>query len=288
MVVVAGMPRAGTTTLYHNLQKHPMACLPLRKETNYFSFQYDRGVAWFLKFYRHAATHQICFDISPGYFFDPHAIDRIQAFDPETKVVIGLRDPVEWVFSLYQQCAGFDRRIPPFKKFLEGYLFQTERKGKTITFKYRKGMITDMLAQYRSAFADRLLLYDFSLLRHDLLTVLQAIEAFAGISSYFTPQNIENLKFNAGYRRNNPVLAYLSRQEPFFSLIDLLLPDPAIRFLRKRVDVLSVLNNPPSKGPLLTPDNIRLAQDMFDGEHQAIKTLFANHRILLGSGAPFS
>ncbi|MBN2757956.1 MAG: hypothetical protein JXR51_12320 [Bacteroidales bacterium] len=41
------MPRAGTTFMYHYLQKHPEVFLPYRKEIQYFDLNYSEGENWY-------------------------------------------------------------------------------------------------------------------------------------------------------------------------------------------------------------------------------------------------
>lgn len=98
--VVAGMPRAGTTFLYHYIERHS-ECVPLQKETNYFSVKYGLGEEWFLNLYKNRKSQQLCFDASPPYFLDESAAERIKSFDPNTRVILGFRKPSDWIVSVY-------------------------------------------------------------------------------------------------------------------------------------------------------------------------------------------
>ncbi len=93
IVFVVGMSRAGTTFLYHNLQKHPDIFVPAKKEIGYFAHHYEEGEQWYLKFFDDVQDGQVPFDICGVYFTDDNALARIKSFNPDTKVIIGVRDP---------------------------------------------------------------------------------------------------------------------------------------------------------------------------------------------------
>ena len=77
LFVIAGMPRTGTTSLFHILGGHPEIFQPYRKEVGYFLFRHDRGPDWFRRVYRAMGPRQVGLDVVPEYFFSPCAIERI-------------------------------------------------------------------------------------------------------------------------------------------------------------------------------------------------------------------
>jgi len=78
--IIPGMPRAGTTFLYHNLQLHPEIFVPYRKEVNYFTFDHKRGEKWYFSMFDEMTDNQIGADISPFYFMDDFAPERIKKY----------------------------------------------------------------------------------------------------------------------------------------------------------------------------------------------------------------
>ncbi len=107
LFVVAGMPRSGTTFLYHNLQKHPALFLPFRKESNYFFVNYARGVEWYRSLYRKITPDQVGGDISPFYFMDQRAIPRIAEFSPDVKVILAVREPAAPACSVIRDMRSY-------------------------------------------------------------------------------------------------------------------------------------------------------------------------------------
>ena len=80
--IVAGMPRTATTFLFQRFQDHPSIFCPYRKETSFFGGNYGRGEAWYHKLYAEMTAEQIGADVSPSYFLESSAIERIQRHAP--------------------------------------------------------------------------------------------------------------------------------------------------------------------------------------------------------------
>ena len=118
MLIIAGMPRGGTTTLYHIFDNHPGFFTPFRKETAYFSLNFYKGEKWYKGLYAGCPDGVPGLDISPQYFVDLRAIERIKALMPNAKVVLSVRDPVDWIKSSFFQTNKFERK-PSFSKFVD-------------------------------------------------------------------------------------------------------------------------------------------------------------------------
>lgn len=280
--IIAGMPRGGTTFLYHNLQKHPSIFLPFRKEPTFFSFNYSKGINWYQELYKKMSPGQISFDITPYYFVDSHAIGRIKEFNPDIKVIIAVRDPVEFALSLYKQHSTFTWRMPPFHVFIESYTIQ---KGSyRIQMEINKNIVPEIIERYRKAFGDNLLLYSFDLFKRDPLIVLNAIESFVGVPHFFNENNFDNVMINVGSRKNIKLVSYLLSREWLISLIDKLLPHRLIKYLRSAFDLNSARKATESPYQL---DDIRYAEEVLSGQRTAVREMFSKSEIILGSGKPF-
>jgi hypothetical protein len=118
-LVVVGVKRGGTTSLFRDLERHPAMCplvpsarrLPMRenmKGIHYLDSDMQRSVRWYRS---HFATRParamrarrtgptFTAEASPYYFFHPLGADRAAAMLPETTFVVMLRDPVERTIS---------------------------------------------------------------------------------------------------------------------------------------------------------------------------------------------
>ncbi|MEN8238962.1 MAG: sulfotransferase domain-containing protein [Actinomycetota bacterium] len=108
--VILGGQRCGTSSMYKYLSRHPQIVPSLRKETEYFTINYDKGEEWYrahfpLRIRRRSAQlrgkRQFSFEATPDYLFDPRAPQRLTETLPGAKLVVMLRDPVERAFSHY-------------------------------------------------------------------------------------------------------------------------------------------------------------------------------------------
>jgi hypothetical protein len=128
--IAVGPPRTATTWLHEVLQGH--VCLPAdRKETDFFTRFYDRGLEWYGDYFRHCAEGMPVGELSPMYFASSQARERIARDLPHCKIICSLRDPVERAYSNYRML----RRIVATKVDFEraattrGDLLESNRYG---------------------------------------------------------------------------------------------------------------------------------------------------------------
>ena len=116
---IVGAPKAGTTSLFYYLNKNKGICMSSIKEPNFFSSQdlkiqkiyYDSLILDNLKEYERIFTpknkQQIIGEASVSYLFYPNVANRIFDYNPRSKIIIILRDPVERAFSHYSMDLRF-------------------------------------------------------------------------------------------------------------------------------------------------------------------------------------
>jgi len=125
--VLVGVPRAGTTSLYHYLDQHPGVEVSERKEINFLAYPGQdvarRDYPW-LRFdvrtlddYEAlfaASADRVTVDFSASCFRSPVAIERIQRYVPEARLFVLLRDPVARAWSAYLNRVrkGYESRSP--------------------------------------------------------------------------------------------------------------------------------------------------------------------------------
>lgn len=98
-----GGVKAGSTFLYKHLKRHPEVFLPTEKELMFF--QPERSDSTSLEEYRalyaDGAGYKARGEITPHYLVDPNVPGRIREVEPEAKIIIVLRDPVDRAYSHY-------------------------------------------------------------------------------------------------------------------------------------------------------------------------------------------
>ena len=144
--VVAGVARAGTTTLYNLLRNHDDIFLPNVKELNYFSNiesknkeDYIKPLSnkhyhtkiikdWdiYSKLFKDAKPHQLMGDISPSYMWDINTPSRIKDKNKNTKIIVTLRSPVDRAISHHKMnlYTGYEKEsdfLKAIQKTNDGY-----------------------------------------------------------------------------------------------------------------------------------------------------------------------
>lgn len=117
---IVGLPKAGTTSLHNYLAQHPeihmssikepyFFCIDLYEESlNYhkkkiYKFRFTNNEINYLKLFEGASTESIIGESTPVYIFSKVAPYQINKFNPESKILICLREPVSFLYSLHSQ-----------------------------------------------------------------------------------------------------------------------------------------------------------------------------------------
>jgi hypothetical protein len=99
--VIVGASKSATTWLQRNLQQHSAVFMP-GPETHYFSWNFERGPAWYGAFFEPAQPHQIVGERSNSYLDHPDAPRRLREALPEVRLIVQLRNPIERAFAHYR------------------------------------------------------------------------------------------------------------------------------------------------------------------------------------------
>ena len=121
---LVGAPRCGTTFLAKALARHPAVCFSKPKESHFFvrDWQEAPPTHWREEFLRRyfghlAPAHEILVEASPLQLRDPKAIDRLLQFDPDTRFVVALRNPIEMIHSFHARLVYLlDEDEPDFER----------------------------------------------------------------------------------------------------------------------------------------------------------------------------
>jgi hypothetical protein len=104
---IIGAPKCGTTSLFDYLAEHPRIVMSSRKEPNYFAGlgrHYDvQTLDEYLNLFSKAkATQPLAIgEGSTTTIYIPGALERLKDFEPNAKIVIMVRNPIELIQSLH-------------------------------------------------------------------------------------------------------------------------------------------------------------------------------------------
>jgi Sulfotransferase domain len=104
--LIAGAQKGGTCTLDAIFRKHPQVQMASRKETHFFDDEshnweapdYDKLDAYFP-----ASDHRLRGEATPITLYWRPAIRRVHQYNPDIKLILLLRNPVERAFSQWRQ-----------------------------------------------------------------------------------------------------------------------------------------------------------------------------------------
>jgi len=113
-----GPPRTATTWLHEVLSGH--VGLPQGvKETDFFVWQYSKGLEWYAAHFRNSPPDRPIGEFSPNYFVGTQTRQRIAKDIPECKIICTLRDPVERTYSHYRKMREGEYFSGSFEECLE-------------------------------------------------------------------------------------------------------------------------------------------------------------------------
>lgn len=111
--LIIGAARSGTTSLYQYLVQHPSIEPCVVKQLHFFDEYYNRGTNWYrvnfptcMKKFSTEKIKKIKFltgEATPYYLQYPHAPDRVYEINPNMKLIVVLRNPVDRAFSHYKR-----------------------------------------------------------------------------------------------------------------------------------------------------------------------------------------
>lgn len=113
---LVGAAKSGTTSLAELWSKHTDIEIPLKKEPFYFVNDY--GISSFEDYHRlySKVGRKYSLDASTGYLFDELTPDKIFNYNPNAKVLIVLRNPIDFVFSYWQFMQANGLENYPFRE----------------------------------------------------------------------------------------------------------------------------------------------------------------------------
>lgn len=113
-LVVAGVPKAGTTSIYHYLRQHPSVFVPSApRDIMFFAFdpanpehvaasRQDfpvRTMAEYESVFAPAGGARVVAEVTPAYFERSGALERLHETLPDARIVLSLREPVGRLYS---------------------------------------------------------------------------------------------------------------------------------------------------------------------------------------------
>ena len=229
---IAGVPKAGTTSLYEYLRQHPQIFMPKYKEPNYFVS--GNGIEkWeeYLELFKKAGAKKAIGESSAGYCYCEESPGWIKSALGNVKIIIILRNPAARAFSLYTWMVreGYED-APTFAEALEREparlsdpLFRAQCPQYFPDYLYfTTGLYYEQVSRYIETFGrERIKVYLSEDLINQPLAVCQDAFRFLDVDTGFIPRMEMH---NEGRFPKSIALQYwlrtaLDNRQPFFARV---------------------------------------------------------------------
>ncbi len=226
---ISGAPRCGTTALYQYLSEHPHIFMSEVKETNYFASDFPhvqkvtyRTVDDYHKLFEKAgAEHLAAGEASPFYLFSKVAFQNMRAYEPKARVILSLRNPVDFVQSYHQLNLSLLREDEP--NLARAWdLYELRKRGEHIPKSARQpelvlyqevGQFGRWVEHLFDVFPrQQVKIYLFDDLAADSRAVYEDILSFIGVP---TDGRTDFPPVNAGFGVKSPIMARLFHPPQF-------------------------------------------------------------------------
>ena len=193
-LIIAGTTKAGTTSLFNWLAKHPEVSASFRKETNFFLdkewknpsiYRYEDGIEKYGTNYSYSLVEKLYIEASPDYLYSQGTPLKIFNSLPKAKILFILREPFSRLISWHK----FAKQIGVISQNLTFDDFITQQSQNTGSAKpniLEQGLYSKYLARYFEIFdSNRIKVIFFEELAGNPLEVMKDICKFCEIDPEF-------------------------------------------------------------------------------------------------------
>ncbi|WP_420576961.1 sulfotransferase family protein [Ekhidna sp.] len=234
---IVGVPKAGTTSLHDTLARHSQVYMSDPKEVNYFSAEdilnenlyYRAGVVSSLVDYEKIfqdRNETILGESSVSYFGYSSVPLKIREYNPEAKILIVLRNPVQRAFSHYLMDRKLGHCTETFEELANQYL-NNKKDLKTRQY-FSLSEYSESLSRYYELFEKNLFVCTYDDLLNNGKNVLDEIQKFLKIQE-------QDLSLASSNRFSEPrgfIGRFLYEKRRIRSIVKSILPASAQNFLR--------------------------------------------------------
>ncbi len=205
--VVAGTQKAGSTALDAYLRLNPEICMPQRvKEVNFFDTDAlfasgEPDYRLYHSFFKPKKSHRLLGDASPDYMYNEAAARRFHVYNPDLKIIISLRNPIERAYSHWNMFRQLGIETLGFGEAMraeEDRSRATRREGKPPRFCYvDRGYYVEQIRRLRRYFPPaQMLIIKQEELRDNHSLILNSVWDFLGLEPLAAVESLEVLVAN--------------------------------------------------------------------------------------------
>lgn len=197
---LVGAQKSATTSLYYWISQHPDICAPISmKDFPYFAKDefFEKGDSYLRQEYEkcnESSSSTTFVQGSVSYMFYPYSIQRIFDYNPASKLILVLRNPIDRAVSAYRYFVKMQKETETFEKAIE----QEDERMQSPDFAVRSdlaylnhGLYGKQLQEIYEVFPKNqvlVLLYDE--LKNNPLLLTKRVFEFLEVDEGFVPEFI--------------------------------------------------------------------------------------------------
>jgi len=137
--IVCGAQKCGTSALDTYLREHPEICLAKTKEVHFFDREpfFKTGNGDYSKYHEHFApelANLIVGEVTPSYLYWHEAPKRMWDYNPDLKLIVLLRNPIERAFSHWNMERIRNNETLPFGEAIRQ---ENERRRQALPYQHK-------------------------------------------------------------------------------------------------------------------------------------------------------
>ena len=209
---IVGQPKSGTTALHQFLGQHPEIYMSSIKEPHFFCSDFHlesdraygkkrffdfRSESAYLQLFNRAGKAKVIGESSTNYLYSQVAAEKIHNFNPDAKIIIILREPAKFLYSLHSHYVKFTEENEP--DFLTALALESDRKQEkassprvtTPSYLYYSQRVQyyQQVKRYYDRFEpEQIKVVVFEEFKSDNERIYREILDFLGVDPNFTPE----------------------------------------------------------------------------------------------------
>lgn len=227
-LIIAGVHKAGTTSLFTYLSKHPDICASRIKEIGYYMPLRDGHplppAESYLQHFAHCKDSQFRMEASPSYLYGSETIaNAIQSHCNDARIIVILREPVERLSSFYHHIRS--KAVAAGNTNMSDFIRDSLNKSGSENQDYfsrgvREGEYAEYLEPWLRIYGDKLKIVYFDSLRENPRALCNEITDWLGLNPLPELPNLFTVENKTRYARNpllhKAALKVNKRLEGFF------------------------------------------------------------------------
>ena len=209
---IVGQPKSGTTALHQFLGQHPEIYMSSIKEPHFFCSDfhlesdraygkkrfYDfRSESAYLQLFNKAKNVKVAGESSTNYLYSHVAAEKIYNFNPDAKIIIILREPAKFLYSLHSHYVKFTEENEP--DFLTALSLESQRQEEkalsprvtspSYLYYSQRVQYHQQVKRYCDRFKpEQIKVIIFEEFKSDNKRVFREVLEFLGVEPNFTPE----------------------------------------------------------------------------------------------------